>query len=308
MLTTMATALLNAIPGESPETRLAAFAERLGAVYEGSCWRMSPAVRETLRDAAVALALEPPEPVDDATDPGWEAVVLEAEARRQARTAERVTARFSRSCRGAGRQALFDGQGAMLAQLVAADLPVTPETLAWAASLEDLSVLPVEAPVDLLAVEGARAWTTHVVAQGLRGRSRRAALEEVPLELSIPVAGVAVSAPTATELLQGLTPEVHRRAAIKRSLVGLWRTHLAGDWPATCPEGRWERLAWLAFVGYALPPVFPDQRRWDARSTLGTELQGSGLELGQVRATLEVARKFVLAEAGERHARPARAQ
>jgi hypothetical protein len=104
MLTTMATALLNAIPGESPETRLATFAERLGAVYEGSCWRMSPAVRETLRDAAVALALEPPEPVDDATDPGWEAVVL------------------------------------------AADLPVTPETLAWAASLEDSSVLPVEAP------------------------------------------------------------------------------------------------------------------------------------------------------------------
>jgi hypothetical protein len=49
MLTTMATALLNAIPGESPETRLAAFAERLGAVYEGSCWRMSPAVRETPR-------------------------------------------------------------------------------------------------------------------------------------------------------------------------------------------------------------------------------------------------------------------
>ena len=106
MLTTMATALLNAIPGESPETRLAAFAERLGAVYEGSCWRMSPAVRETLRDAAVALALEPPEPVDDATDPGWEAVVLEAESRRQARTAERVTTRFSRACRGAGRQAL----------------------------------------------------------------------------------------------------------------------------------------------------------------------------------------------------------
>jgi hypothetical protein len=308
MLTTMATALLNAIPGESPETRLAAFAERLGAVYEGSCWRMSPTVRETLRDAAVALALGPPEPVDDSTDPGWEAVVLEAETRRQARTTERVTARFYRACRGAGRQALFDGQGAMLAQLVAADLPVTPETLAWAASLEDPSVLPSEAPVDPLAVKGARAWTTYVVAQGLRGRSRRAALEEVPLELSTPVAGVAVSAPAATELLQGLTPAVHRRAAIKRSLVTLWRTRLGGGWPATCPEGRWERLAWLAFVGYALPPVFPDQRRWDARSTLGTELQGSGLEIGQVRATLEVARKLVLAEAGDRPARTARAQ
>jgi hypothetical protein len=36
MLTTMAQPLLNAIPGESPETRLAALAERLGAVYEGS--------------------------------------------------------------------------------------------------------------------------------------------------------------------------------------------------------------------------------------------------------------------------------
>ena len=300
MLTTMATALLHATPGASPETRLAAFAERLGAVYAGSCWRMSPAVRETLRDAAAALALEPPEPVDDTTDPGWEAVILEAEAQRQARTVERVTARFTRVCRGAGRQALFDGQGPLLAQLVAAELPVTPETLAWAASLEDLSVLPVEAPVDPLAVEGARAWTTHVVAQGLRGRSRRAALEEVPLELSTPVAGVAVSAPAATALLQGLTPAVHRRAAIKRALVGLWRTRLGGDLPTTCPEERWERLAWLAFVGYALPPVFPDQRRWEARSTLGTELRGSGLELGQVRATLEVARKLVLAEAGAR--------
>ena len=138
--------------------------------------------------------------------------------------------------------------------------------------------------------------------------SRRAALEEVPLELSTPVAGVAVSAPAARELLQGLTPEVHRRAAIKRALVGLWRTRLGGDWSAECPEGRWERLAWLAFVGYALPPVFPDQRRWEARSTLGTELQGSGLELGQVRATLEVARKLVLAEAGNRPGRTVHAQ
>jgi hypothetical protein len=219
-----------------------------------------------------------------------------------------VTARFYRACRGAGRQALFDGQGVMLAQLVAADLPVTPETLAWAASLEDPSALPIEAAVEPSAVKGARAWTTYVVARGLRGRSRRAALEEVPLELSSPVAGVAVSAPAATELLQGLTPQVHRRAAIKRSLVDLWRTRLGGGSPTTCPEGRWERLAWLAFVGYALPPVFPDQRRWDARATLGTELQGSGLEVGQVRATLEVTRKLVLAEAGDGPARTARAQ
>jgi hypothetical protein len=292
----MATALLAAIPGESPESRLAALAVRLGAVYKGSCWRMSPAIRETLRDAATALALEPPEPQDETADLGWEDLVLGAEARRQAQTAERVTTRFYRMCRGAGRQALFDGQGAVVAQLVAADLPVTPETLAWAASLEDPSVLPTEAPVDRSAVEGARAWTTYVVTQGLRGRSRRAALEKAPLDVATPVAGVVVSQPVAAELLGGLTPEVHRRAAVKRTLVELWRARLQGQWPSECPEGRWPRLAWLAYVGYALPPIFADQRRWDARSTLATELHGTGLEIGQVRATLEVARKLVLGE------------
>jgi hypothetical protein len=53
-------------------------------------------------------------------------------------------------------------------------------------------------------------------------------------------------------------------------------------------------------VGYALPPVFPDQRRWEARSTLATELDGTGVEVGHVRATLEVARKLALAGACER--------
>ena len=300
MITSMATALLAAIPGERPESKLAALAIRLGAVYTGSCWRMSPAVRETLRGAATALALEPPEPHDESSDLGWADLVLAAEARRQAQTAERVTTRFYRMCRGAGRQALFDGQGAIVAQLVAADLPVTPETLAWAAGLDDPSVLPTEAPVDPSAVEGARAWTTHVVALSLRGRSRRAALEEGSLDLAMPVAGVVVSQPAAAELLGGLTPEVHRRAAVKRTLVELWRARLQDRWPADCPEGRWERLAWLAYVGYALPPVFADQRRWEARSALATGLQGTGIEVGQVRASLEVARKLVLGEACER--------
>src|SRR5437867_2793696 len=220
MMTAMATAVLAAIPGERPESKLAALAVRLGAVYTGSCWRMSPAVRETLRGAAAALALEPPEPHDESSDLGWADLVLAAEARRQAQTAERVTTRFSRMCRGAGRQALFDGQGAIVAQLVAADLPVTPE--------------------------------------------------------------------------------VHRRAAVKRTLVDLWRARLQDRWPADCPDGRWERLAWLAYVGYALPPVFADQRRWEARSALATGLQGTGIEVGQVRASLEVARKLVLGEACER--------
>ena len=154
MLTTMATAVVAAIPGERPASKLAALAVRLGVVYEGSCWRMSSAVQETLRDVAAVLGLEPPEPHEESSDLGWADLVLAAEARRQAQTAERVTTRFYRMCRGAGRQALFDGQGAVVAQLVAADLPVTPETLAWAASLEDPSVLPTEAPVDPSAVKG----------------------------------------------------------------------------------------------------------------------------------------------------------
>src|SRR2546426_777656 len=217
MMTSMATALWAAIPGERPESKLAALAVRLGAVYQGSCWRMSPAVRETLRGAAAALGLEPP-----------------------------------------------------------------------------------EAPVDPSAVEGARAWTTHVVALSLRGRSRRAALEEGSLDLAMPVAGVVVTQPAAAELLEGLTPEVHRRAAVKRTLVDLWRARLQDRWPADCPDGRWERLAWLVYVGYALPPVFADQRRWEARSALAAGLQGTGVEGGQGRASPEVARKLVLGEACER--------
>jgi hypothetical protein len=98
----------------------------------------------------------------------------------------------------------------------------------------------------------------------------------------------------------GGSPEVHRRAAVKRTLVELWQARLQDRWPAECPEGRWERLAWLAYVGYALPPVFADQRRWEARSALATGLQGTGIEVGQVRASLEVARKLVLGEACER--------
>jgi hypothetical protein len=60
-------------------------------------------------------------------------------------------------------------------------------------------------------------------------------------------------------------------------------------------------------VGYALPPVFADQRRWEARSTLAAELQGTGLEVGHVRATREVARKLVLGPARERLGQASRA-
>jgi hypothetical protein len=260
---------------------------------------MSPAVRDTLRHVATSLALEPPDPLDDPTDPEWEMAVLDAEAKRQARAAERATARFHRTCRGAGRQALFDGQGDVLAQLVAADLPVTPETLAWAAGLEDPALLPIEAPVEPVAVKAATALTTRVVSIVLRARSRRAALEEIPLDLAAPVTGVSVSEAAATQVLGGLTPLVHRRAAIKRALKDLWRNHSSGRFAATCPEHRWERLAWLAFVGFALPPVFPDQRRWEARAALTTALAGTGLAITHVLATLERARKVVLGEALE---------
>jgi len=181
----MATALLNAIPGESPETRLAAFAERLGAVYEGSCWRMSPAVRETLRDAAVALALGPPELVDDAMDPGWEAVVLEAEGRKEAafRDAE-ARERFAQAEAKATEMvsnAIAQGNVQAINYFVANNYVKALEALAKAPN-QKVIMMPLEAST----VIGSLAGLAEITSEAFGGRSGAAPPPPRPRSSGVP--------------------------------------------------------------------------------------------------------------------------
>lgn len=308
---TMAAALTAALPGETLAEKLVSIAQHTGAaVYDGVRWRFrSKQDRRTLRRLARAQGLRPPEPLET-TDPDWEAEVLRQEARRRLAAREQVEARFRWASQNGARQALADGQGGVVARLVEADLPVTPETLAWCASLPaDEELFPVEAHVPPSAIAAAEARVKRAVHLGLKSRSKSAALASQPLDLETPVAGVTVSAATAGEALEGLTPEVHRRAAIKRHLVALWLEHWAGTVPAQCPEApdgapeaRWAQIAWLAFVGHALPPVCVDQRRWEARQALRAALAGTGLSVEQILATLRVAQR--VAQESRRGASP----
>lgn len=309
---TMAAALTAAMPGVTPVEKLLSVAQRLGVVYDGSRWRFpSPEARRTLRRAAKAQGVTPPEPLVEsleAIDPGWEAELKAQAARRRLDARERVETRFRRACVNGARQALITGQGGLAARLVEADLEIMPETLAWLKGLPpDLEIFPVEAHVPPSAIAAAEAGAKRAVRLGLKSRSKRAALEDAPLDLETPVAGVVVPADLAAEALEDLTPKIHRRAAIKRHLMGLWRVHFAGTFPAerpevTHPNERWARLAWLVFVGHALPPVYNDARRWDARQALRAELAGTGLEVDELCATLAVARRVV------KHGTPAQTQ
>lgn len=308
----MAAALTAAMPGDLPAQKVVSIAQRLGAVYDGHRWRFpSPDVRRTVRRAARAQGVRPPEPLE-VVDLDWEAEVKRQEARRRLAARERVETRFRFTCANGGRQALIDGKGQAVARLVEADLTVTPETLAWLQSLPpDLDIFPVEAHVPPQMVKAAAAGAKRTVGLAVKSRSKFAALEtKAPLDLETPVAGVVVPADLAAEALGDLTPKIHRRAEIKRQLVGLWRAYFAGTFPERCPEnpdaaphpeeqhprGRWARLAWFTFVGHALPPVYNDARRWDARKALKAELAGTGLEVDELCATLTTARRVVPSE------------
>lgn len=304
---TMAAALTAAMPGETPAQKVVNIAARLGAVYDGHRWRFpSPEARRTVRRAARAQGVRPPEPLE-IIDPGWEAELRAQEARRRLDARERVETRFRRACANGARQALITGQGGLAARLVEADLEITPETLAWLKGLPpDLDIFPVEAHVPPSAIAAAEAGAKRAVRLGLKSRSKYAALEqpleEAPLDLETPVAGVVVPADLAAEALEDLTPKIHRRAAIKRHLVALWRGYFEGTFPERCPEvthpkARWARLAWLVFVGHALPPVYNDTRRWDARKALRDEVVGTGLTVDELGATLNTARRAAKGDA-----------
>lgn len=310
----MAAALTAAMPGETPVQKVVSVVTRLGAWFDGRRWRFpSDDVRRTGRRAAKALGLTPPEPLDPGPDAAFEAQVKAQEVDRRVRARERLETRFRYACANGGRQALIDGEGHEVAQLVEADLVVTPETLAWLKGLPpDLEIFPVEAHVPPRMVKAAEAGAKRTVGLAVKSRSKFAALEtKAPVDLETPVAGVVVPADLAAEALGDLTPKIHRRAEIKRQLVGLWRAYFAGTFPERCPENpdtaphpegqhprvRWARLAWLVFVGHALPPVFNDDRRWDARKALRQEIADTGLTVDELSATLTTARRLVKSEA-----------
>jgi hydroxypyruvate isomerase len=69
-----------------------------------------------------------------------------------------------------------------------------------------------------VAVKAATTLTTRVVSMVLRARSRRAALEEIPLDLAAPVTGVIVSEPAATQL-ESTMSTLNRRNLLKRAAV-----------------------------------------------------------------------------------------
>ena len=167
MITSMATALLAAIRASAGvEARRAGRSARRSV--QGLVLAHEPGSPRDLarrRDGARARA---PEPHYESPTSGWADLVLAAEARRQAQTAERVTTRLYRMCRGAGRQALFDGQARERPSPSRLDLPLTAENLAWAAGLTYHQSCPAEAAVDLggggVPARGRRTWSRWVFA------------------------------------------------------------------------------------------------------------------------------------------------
>ena len=186
----------------------------------------------------------------------------------------------------------------MLGALGVEPTEVDPEALAWAGRLapedrqyvlgKDAALLPDEA-----VIAGGFQTLRRTASVILKGRVKRSALESAAATpLHAPVLGAEVDAAVADELLGDYSPTVARRAAVKRAMLALWRQRTAGTFPSEPPADRWERLAWLAFVGHALPPVLP-ARRFEARGILREELAETGLTVNQLAASLEVARRTV---------------
>lgn len=176
---------------------------------------------------------------------------------------------------------------------------VDTEALAWAGRLtpkevtrlfgKDAALLPDEAEI------AARFGLTRRQASWcLKLRVKRPALEgggETPL--TAPVMGVELGEAERAALLGDYTEAVARRAAVKRACLGLWGQKAEGTFPAEPSADRWARIAWLLFVGYALPPVIPAER-FSTRARLRAELADTGLTVNQLQATLERSRQEVV--------------
>jgi hypothetical protein len=140
----------------------------------------------------------------------------------------------------------------------------------------------------------------------LMGNVKRQSLDGDSAQLRYDVNGLELSEHVARELLGNYSPMVARRAAIKRRLTSLLESLFRdAEFPERLPDEPWAALAWLTIVGYLSPPVHvPVSRvedgrsvpidRWQARRLVEAEAHRLGFEVGQLQASLEVARRVVL--------------
>ncbi len=152
----------------------------------------------------------------------------------------------------------------------------------------------------------------------LMGNVKRQSLDGDPAQLRYEVNGLELSEKVARELLGSYSPTVARRAAIKRRLTSLLESLFRdGKFPERLPDEPWAALAWLTIVGHLTPPVrmpvcrIEDSRsvpidRWQARRMVEAEASRLGFEVGQLQASLEVARRLVLGASMERFAQAQR--
>ncbi len=148
----------------------------------------------------------------------------------------------------------------------------------------------------------------------LMGNVKRQSLDGDPGQLRYEVNGLELSESAARELLGDYSPMVARRAAIKRRMTSLLESlSRDGEFPERLPDEQWAALAWLTIVGYLTPPVHApvcrveDGRsvpidRWQARRMVDVEARRLGFEVGQLQASLEVARRVVLGASMEQFA------
>jgi len=197
------------------------------------------------------------------------------------------------------------------------------DELAFAASLTDQQLQR------LMGKDAALLPTSEALERGFqatRGRARiilmgnvkRQSLDGDPAKLRYEVNGLELSENVARELLGDYSPMVARRAAIKRRMTSLLESLFRdGEFPERLPDETWAALAWLTIVGYLTPPVhMPVSRvedgrsvpidRWQARRMVEAEARRLGFEVGQLQASLEVARRNVLGASMERFAQALR--
>jgi hypothetical protein len=162
--------------------------------------------------------------------------------------------------------------------------------------------------------------------QAVRGRARiilmgnvkRQSLDGDPAQLRYEVNGLQLNEHVARELLGSYSPAVARRAAIKRHMTSLLESLFRdAEFPERLPDEPWAALAWLTIVGYVTPPVHvPVSRvedgrsipvdRWEARRLVEADAHRLGFEVGQLQASLEVARRFVVGASIEQFAQTLR--